>query len=709
MPNAWRVERASQAAVLVDADAYYRALHTTLLRARSQVLLLGWDIDSRLCLRRDLDDEGNRASMLGPFLDGIARRGVNVHLLSWDFVPLFAFERESLSAAELDWKTHRRMRFELDGMHPLGASHHQKVVVVDDVVAFSGGIDLCGARWDTPAHIIDDQRRTDAPSAQHKPFHDVQIAVEGPIAAALGDLARERWKRATGEKLRPPSSPSSSSSSLWPTAVEPDFVDVDVAISRTEPLFEDHVAVHEVERLHLDSIKLGRSCIYMENQYLTSRSISTALSTSLRAASGPEIVIVVPAVCCGWLEERTMGLRRAALLRNLESSDLHGRLSVVAPVLSHKEGTPRLNVHGKVTIVDDTLLRIGSANLSNRSMGLDTECDLSIEATSCDGVVDAGVIRGIRAVRARLLGEHLDVDPAVIQPAIELRGLRGAVAALQGRDRTLVVVHDGDPGLRDVLLPFAVFADPEEPALIDPLTTRGWSGDGPPRRRLRAAVAVVVAAVLCLGLVALWRMTSLSSLIVLPAQLHELLTGPSGPLVGVGVVVGGGLVFFPLTLLVLQSGLVFHPLTALAVNFTGALLSCLLSYGIGRLIGPRALSRVFGRGILRTAARLDGRGVWATAGLRLAPVSPFTLVNLAAGAAHVRLPQFLVGSAVGLSPAIVILTLLGTALGSVIDSVWRVEVAVIVVLAGLVASALAALIVRRRRTMAQTPSLWPAT
>ncbi len=691
--NVWRVERATRAAVLVDADAYFCALHRALQGARSQILLLGWDIDSRLCLRRDLDEEGQRRATLGPFLDGIARRGVSVHLLSWDFVPLFAFERESLSAAKLDWQTHHRMRFELDGMHPLGASHHQKVVVIDDAVAFSGGIDLCGARWDTPAHVIDDPRRLDPPASQHKPFHDVQMAVEGAAAAALGDLARERWRRATGEKLRAPARPSTSP---WPAELKADFVDVDVAIARTEPLFEDRAPVREVEQLHLDGIRLARSAVYLENQYLTSRSIREALTTSLRGTHGPDIVIVVPRVCCGWFEERTMGLRRAELLHALAKSDAHQRLSVLAPILSHDENAPRLNVHGKVSIVDDRLLRVGSANLSNRSMGLDTECDLAIDAVNDDGGVDDHIARGIIGVRARLLAEHLDVDVDLVQPAIEALGLRGAIAALQGRDRTLIAVHDADLGLREILLPLAVFADPEAPTLLDPLTARGWSGLGPPRRRLRAAIAVVVAIVLVLTAIVVWRSTSLASVLA-PARVHELLGGDPGPCIGIAVVVGGGLVFFPLTLLALTSALVFSPLAAFGVSWVGALLSCLLSYGIGRIMGARALTRLVGRRPLRTAARLDGRGIWATAGLRLAPVSPFTLVNLCAGAARVRLPQFLLGSALGLLPSVLLLTLLGQLLGLLVNKVWHVEVAAIVVVAGLCATGVAALLFRRRR------------
>ena len=99
----------------------------------------------------------------------------------------------------LNWKTHSRVRFYMDDKHPVGASQHQKIVVVDDAVAFSGGLDLRKWRWDTPEHHIDDQRRVDPDGKPYPPFHDVQMVVDGAAAAALGQLARERWQRATGE------------------------------------------------------------------------------------------------------------------------------------------------------------------------------------------------------------------------------------------------------------------------------------------------------------------------------------------------------------------------------------------------------------------------------------------------------------------------------------------------------------------------------
>lgn len=100
-----------------------------------------------------------------------------------------------------------------------------------------------------------------------------------------------------------------------------------------------------------------------------------------------------------------MGVLRARLLQRLRTADRFGRLHVYAPVVPGL-GEAHLHVHAKVLIVDDRLVRVGSANLNNRSMGLDTECDLMIEAGS-----DTQTQKAIAHFRNRLVGEHLGVPP----------------------------------------------------------------------------------------------------------------------------------------------------------------------------------------------------------------------------------------------------------------------------------------------------------
>ncbi len=205
---------------------------------------------------------------------------------------LYALEREWLPLYKFDQQTHRRLSFRLDDRHPVGASHHQKVVVIDDSVAFVGGFDLTRARWDTPAHESAHPLRVDSTGKPYGPFHDVAAVVDGDCARALGELARERWQRATGRS--PSRRARIERDDAWPAGVEPALRDVAVGISRTVPGDQGHEAISEIRTLHLDAIAAARHAIYAENQYFTSRTISGAFTARLAAADAPEIAVVSP-------------------------------------------------------------------------------------------------------------------------------------------------------------------------------------------------------------------------------------------------------------------------------------------------------------------------------------------------------------------------------------------------------------------------------
>jgi phospholipase D1/2 len=714
-PNAWRLERAPRAGVIVDADAYFRAVHHAIVNARRQVLLLGWDIDSRLCLRRDLEGDARRASRLAQVLSAAAARrgGPECFILSWDFALIYAFEREAWTQLKLGWSSHRRLHFELDDMHPVGASQHQKVVVIDDALAFCGGLDLCGARWDTPAHEVADPRRWDPPLRPHPPFHDVQMAVTGPAAAALGDLARERWFRATGERVRPPRPASSAEdragrapgrrprrepaswSALWEPGIPVDFEDVRVAIARTEPAFNGRAEVREVERLYLDMIARARSSIYIENQYFTSHTVGSALAQRLAEDDGPEVLLVQPRECSGWLEESTMGVLRRRLIHELRAADRHRRLKLYYGRVPGD--AVRLNIHSKLMIVDDELLRVGSANLSNRSMGFDSECDLTIEAQG-----DRTVAARIAAVRARLLAEHLGTSEEEVMGATAAHGLLQGVEALrQPAGRTLAPLDvDVMPWLEN-LVTASVIIDPERVMSVDPTVNRELPPTHP-RRRLRAGIAIGVVLLVLAGLGVAWRTTAVGQLMA-PSTIigfvGPFLRGPLGPLAGIAAYMLGGLVVMPLTLLHIQTGLLFGPVTGFLVALSGALLSALLSYGCGRALGAHAVRRVVGRDRLRALRGLQTSGALAIAAFRLLPVAPFTMVNLAAGAARLPVSPYLVGTLIGVLPGTLTLTLFASGIAAAIRNPSPGFVASVI--AGLVALVIVATslyrFVRRRQ------------
>ena len=119
----------------------------------------------------------------------------------------------------LDWLGGNRLHFHLDGRHPPGACHHQKIIVIDDSIAFCGGIDVTDRRWDTPAHRDDEPLRHGPSGMRHGPWHDVTTAVDGAAARALGDLARQPLAAATGWRPDPPP----SCRDCWPEDLEADF------------------------------------------------------------------------------------------------------------------------------------------------------------------------------------------------------------------------------------------------------------------------------------------------------------------------------------------------------------------------------------------------------------------------------------------------------------------------------------------------------
>jgi phosphatidylserine/phosphatidylglycerophosphate/cardiolipin synthase-like enzyme len=447
--NCWRIGQARRAAVLIDGAAYFDAVASCIARARDAVFILGWDVHSRVML----GPADGASPRLAELLDAAAHRNrrLRIHVLDWDYSMLLTGTRELATWMRLDWASHRRVHFRLDGRHPVGACHHQKLVVVDDAVAFVGGMDLTANRWDTPEHRAEDPRRRNPAGLPYPPFHDVQIAVDGEAAALLGALARERWRRAgfLARRARPPRA-DRGAHDAWPRKLRPDFRNVPVAIARTEPPYAGRPERREIERLYADSIAAARRWIYIENQYLSSRAIGDALCASLAAPGGPEIVVVAPRECSDWLEEKTMGLLRRRLVLRLREADRHHRLRLVYPRLP---GDPvRVNVHAKVLIADDALLRVGSANLSNRSMGLDTECDVQIEAP------------GAAQILARLLGEHLGRDPAAVSAALDETGSLFAVLDRLGTgERRLEPLElHGDEWVETVL-PERLVLDPEQP------------------------------------------------------------------------------------------------------------------------------------------------------------------------------------------------------------------------------------------------------
>ena len=424
----WRVGVAPRAAFLLDMADYFLAARDAMSKAKRSIHLLNWAFDPDTLFDPQPGCTGPDSDRFGAFLNELAssRPELDVRVLCWksplpiaatqDFFPLKA--RKCFADSPVT--------FVQDGSLPVGASHHQKILVIDDAVAFCGGGDIGPDRWDTPDHLDNNPRR-EKTARDNKCFdsrHEVMTVVDGAPAQALGQLFRDRWLRATREALP---EPKVLPPSAWPASVKPDFREVSVGLSRSVAAWRQVKEVRESEALYLASIAAAKRCIYLENQYLTSPIMAEALAARLGEPKGPEVILVSTQHSPSYFDQMTMDRTRSVFLKRLQDADTYGRLHAYSPItaLGHT-----IIVHAKMAIIDDILLRVGSSNLNNRSFGFDTECDLSIEAAR--GPAGALARQRIAEIRTHVLAHWFGCEDSVVEAALSKTGRVGpAIEALR--------------------------------------------------------------------------------------------------------------------------------------------------------------------------------------------------------------------------------------------------------------------------------------
>lgn len=469
--DCWRIERAEKASVIIDADAYFRHARAAMMKAKHRIMLIGWDFDAAISLIREDEAQDDAPVVIGEFITWLVERTpeLEIFLLRWDVGAMKSMVRPTNLFTTLKWMAHPRVTVKLDSHHPPAASHHQKIVVIDDCFAFCGGIDMTGDRWDTRHHRDDDPGRHHPDGSPYGPWHDATTALKGPVAAALGDHARMRWAGAGGDPLEP----IGGVLDCWPDALPVMFENVDVAIARTAPKMDDQEELTEIEALYLKQIAAAKRHIYAESQYFASRRIAEP--------DGPDIVIVNPEQADGWLEQQAMDTARARLFETLKSRDVHGRFRIYHPFT--QRGAP-IYVHAKILIVDDRLIRVGSSNMNNRSMRLDTECDVCIDTAL---PANDGQQPTILRVRDDLIAEHLDLPRERVSAVIAQRGLIAGIEELRQKPgRTLRPYVTPDLNEVQAWLADHEVLDPEGPdEMFEPVSERGlfrrmkgWFGRG---------------------------------------------------------------------------------------------------------------------------------------------------------------------------------------------------------------------------------------
>ena len=396
--------------ILIDGEEALPRIAEALRGAQSHVHLTGWYLTPSFALERQAEP-----TILRNLLADLAER-VDVRVLLWAGAPLPLFRPSRSQVRELkrDLTAHTRIQCALDAKERPLHCHHEKTIVIDDRIAFVGGIDLtseAGDRFDS----------TDHPARASIGWHDACALIEGPAVQDVAGHFRLRWQEVTSETLPPPPAP------------EP-VGDTQLQIVRTVP---EHVyrglprGDFGILESYGRALRSARRLIYLENQFLWSSEIEAVLVDKLRRPPHPDfrLLVVLPARPNNGSDDT-----RGMLGELIEADDDNGRL--LACTLYARSGNlfDPIYVHAKIGIVDDAWLTIGSANLNEHSLFNDTEMNVVTH--------DAGVAR---ATRLRLWSEHLE-RPASAIPADTTRAIDElwkpiSADQLRRRDASLPLTH----------------------------------------------------------------------------------------------------------------------------------------------------------------------------------------------------------------------------------------------------------------------------
>ena len=470
--NCMGIFQTRETGVLIDACDYYRAFYHAAAKAKSYLLLAGWQFDSEVRLLRG-DDEREAASEVR-FLDFLellcdANPQLEIYILAWDFSAVFSLEREWFQNIIFNWTTNARIHYHFDSVHASGATHHQKFVIADGAIAFVGGMDICSSRWDDRRHLKENPERVDIDGTLYGCYHDIQSYHTGPVVKVLLDLFVKRWADSGGEALKLPTADGVTS---FIPAQAFHLPSQQVAISRTQAHTPQtgQKQIHEIRHLFVDAIMSADRLVYLENQYFSSQAIYWSLIARMTLPDRPRIQIVMMLPDrLPLTEELFLGLPQMKMIRSLQQvAEKTGHTLNVYSSAQLDHGNRKMTfIHSKLLLIDDRFLTVGSANATNRSMGLDTELNVSWEADNPDE--QGELVTAIRRLRASLLAEHAGLYGSNEEQRFEnVNSLTRHLDCLVDDHEARLCRYQPDPSLEksdwpDALEPVARVVDPEKP------------------------------------------------------------------------------------------------------------------------------------------------------------------------------------------------------------------------------------------------------
>ncbi|PZP53832.1 MAG: phospholipase [Micavibrio aeruginosavorus] len=585
----------------------------------------------------------------------------------------FAKEREPLAGLRWGSLKSNNLHYCIDGVLPLGSCHHQKIAVIDDEVGYCGGMDIALARWDFREHHPVNKERKDPKGLldphhvePFAPYHDLMMVTAGNSARALAELFRDRWNLACDDKIFPLSSEKAQGlPTAWPDSDPPDFENVDIAIARTLPPVKRQPRREEIFPAYLAEISKAEKFIYIENQFLVQIDIARALNKRLREK--PELRVL--AISCdlpkGIMERKSMWAPRLKFREIIESGGVADRVALVHPVSRENGKEDPVRIHSKLMIIDDKFLHLGSANINNRSMGFDTECDQILIGQ------DQKSRKKISDVRTDLIREHSGREALEIGRLVDsFAPINDFLEEVPTSRQHFKRIND-EAFRKESFVQFAkMIADPRRPLISADITiplSRKHFGKHFSKPWVWLFLALLTLAAVS-GIAFANNGPDWLSLKNITGWLSALDNSAYTIPIILGLFVISSLIMFPITILIAATSAALGPLAGFLLSITGTLLSACIGYGIGRKLGFSKIIDVFGKKTETLRNQLNKRGTSSVAVIRMLPILPFGLMNMLFGINAIPFRSYLAGTFLGILPGTITLAFLGSSLFKVISS-----------------------------------------
>eukprot|EP01102_Stenamoeba_stenopodia_P021894 TRINITY_DN8940_c0_g1_i2.p1 TRINITY_DN8940_c0_g1~~TRINITY_DN8940_c0_g1_i2.p1 ORF type:complete len:587 (+),score=110.04 TRINITY_DN8940_c0_g1_i2:45-1805(+) len=443
----------------VDGKSTFKAIYKAILSARKQIFITDWFLSPELYMIRE-DECGwpdlREDYRLDRVLKSKAEQGVKIYVLLWNETKI-AVELNSLYSKtqleRLSMSNHPSETITNDSntvnnikviRHPVAFpvkwSHHQKTVVIDQKLAFVGGLDLCYGRYDDEKHELIDSGlahiwkgkdyynpmyrgftdvdkpfidSVDRHEIHRMPWHDVHMCVDGLAARDVAYNFIQRWNHHKEAVQSPYEYLTPNTTFLPPSGNQ------SCQLLRSMSDWSGGIGAKNVENsiyeAYLHLISTAKHYIYIENQYFISsmanrsnnakivfNNIAEAIFERVKKAilqrETFRCILVIPCYPDGTFKEDSsiryiMKWQFETITRG--GNSILEKLRKEFPdcsvedyicfcslrtfnFIGDRTVTEQIYVHSKLLIVDDEVCIIGTANINDRSMLGDRDSEIAV-------------------------------------------------------------------------------------------------------------------------------------------------------------------------------------------------------------------------------------------------------------------------------------------------------------------------------------------